>query len=287
MWFISAYGGWVKEYRLWIHCDACTKLYFVVPSQIILSKIIIIEWSPHWLCQWNKQERLCRLTNVHSNFNLTHEIEIIVLNADNPVSRFSETNRDINQNTAMSIVICATCVNRELWKLLLLTVIPFKMMPDNDNRDHSLSIDGNLIFIQWNSKRESTMNREEKNHGIKRTRNTHENKRSQTKKAPAYQPSLLLRVLLFGSPASLHWMRCYAQTLERFFVFFIMNSNKWNKIINEARSVHAYAVYFYQFSQPMPIVLLNCVENACRTPPAWTRFWLLFFFSPLYSFLHY
>lgn len=29
---------------------------------------------------------------------------------------------------------------------------------------------------------------------------------------------------------------------------------------NNARSVHAYAVYFYQFSQPMSIVLLNCVE---------------------------
>lgn len=61
--------------------------------------------------------------------------------------------------------------------------------------------------------------------------------------------SLLLRVRLFRASIVVLDALLRADSRSAFFSFFIimMNSNKWNKI--KLRSVHAYAVYFYQFSQ--------------------------------------
>lgn len=146
----------------------------------------------------------------------------------------------------MSIVICATCVNRELWKLLLLTVIPFEMMQTTPSPTETTRCQLTVIWYLFNKTAKESRRWTEKKNGIKRTRNMHEHKRQQQqKKHPHTSP-----VYYCAYSHSALWHYCIGCVATRrlwsgFFVFFIMNSNKWNItiIIMRAASMRTQSIF--------------------------------------------
>lgn len=127
--------------------DACIEFYciYCIPWQHIYRTSMIVEPS-------NLESLLHRLLNVQYNFNLTHVRNWKHFKC---TDEFSTTNRDIiNQNTGMSIVISAFVIENYENYFIIECAILLKMMQRQTHRcrqqltDHSLSIDGNLIFIQ-------------------------------------------------------------------------------------------------------------------------------------------